>query len=147
MKTSQDIEQFLINPFGMMYSEVTAANLLKVDLYGNIIDPGTTQLGCNQAGYVLHSAIHEGRPEIQCVIHVHTAAGVAVSTMACGLLPISQEALTVRRSPLSRTTRVYTHAHTHTHTQHAHTHTHTHTRTHMHTQWTVAHFTRSTHCT
>ena len=78
-----------------MYSEVTASNLVTVDLSGNVIDPGTTQLGCNLAGYMLHSAIHEGRPEIQCVIHVHTGPGVAVSTMACGLLPISQEALTV----------------------------------------------------
>ena len=78
-----------------MYSEVTASNLVKVDLDGNVIDPGTTQLGCNLAGDVLHSAIHEGRPEIQCVIHVHTGPGVAVSAMTCGLLPISQEALTV----------------------------------------------------
>ena len=95
MKASQEKEHFLINPFGLMYSEVTASNLVKVDLDGNIIDPGTTQLGCNWAGYVLHSAIHEGRPEIQCVIHVHTGSGIAVSTMTCGLLPISQEALTV----------------------------------------------------
>ena len=95
MKASQEKEHFLINPFGLMYSEVTASNLLTIDLHGNVIDLGTTQLGCNLAGYMLHSAIHEGRPEVQCVIHVHTGPGVAVSTMACGLLPISQEALTV----------------------------------------------------
>ena len=93
---SQEKEQFLINPFGLLYSEVTASNLVKVDLHGNVLDPGTTQLGCNLAGYVLHSAIHEGRPEIQCVMHVHTGPGVAVSAMKCGLLPISQEALGVR---------------------------------------------------
>lgn len=79
-----------------MYSEVTASNLLLVDLDGNVLDPGTTQLGCNRAGYVLHSAIHEGRPEVQCVIHIHTGPGAAVSAMSCGLLPISQESLTVR---------------------------------------------------
>lgn len=95
MKASQEKEHFLINPFGLRYSEVTASNLLMVDLVGNVIDPGTTQLGCNLAGYVLHSAIHEGRPEVQCVIHIHTGCGVAVSAMACGLLPMSQEALTV----------------------------------------------------
>jgi len=95
VKISQQKEQFLINPFGLLYSEITASNLVKVDLSGKIIDPGTTQLGCNQAGYVLHSAVHKGRPEIQCVIHVHTGPGVAVSAMGCGLLPISQEALTV----------------------------------------------------
>lgn len=95
MKASQEKEHFLINPFGLLYSEVTASNLVKVDLDGNVIDPGTTQLGSNLAGYMLHSAIHEGRPEVQCVIHVHTGPGVAVSTMTCGLLPISQEALTV----------------------------------------------------
>ena len=95
MKTSQGKEQFFINPFGLMYSEVTASNLVTIDLSGNVLDPGTTQLGCNLAGYMLHSAIHEARPEVRCVIHVHTAPGVAVATMACGLLPISQEALTV----------------------------------------------------
>jgi len=92
---SQDKEQFLINPFGLMYSEVTASSLVKVDLSGNTLDPGSTQLGCNKAGYTLHSAIHEGRPEIQCVIHLHTGPGTAVSAMSCGLLPISQEALIV----------------------------------------------------
>ena len=95
MKTSQGREQFLINPFGLTYSEVTASNLVTIDLSGNVLDPGTTQLGCNLAGYMLHSAIHEARPEVRCVIHVHTAPGVAVAAMACGLLPISQEALTV----------------------------------------------------
>ncbi|XP_065919585.1 alpha-adducin-like isoform X1 [Dysidea avara] len=95
VKMSQDKEQFLINPFGLMYSEVTASSLVKVDLAGNTLDPGSTQLGCNKAGYMIHSAIHEGRPEIQCVIHLHSGPGAAVSAMSCGLLPISQEALIV----------------------------------------------------
>ena len=95
MKTSQEKEHFLINPFGLLYSEITASNLVTVDIDGNIIDPGTTQLGCNQAGYVLHSAIHEGRPEIQCVIHTHTIPGMAVAAMKCGLLRICQDGIFV----------------------------------------------------
>ena len=90
-------EHFLINPFGLHYSEVTAANLVKIDLAGNIVDPGTTQLGVNKAGYVIHSAIHEGRKDIKCIIHLHSQYGAAVSAMKCGLLPICQEALVVSK--------------------------------------------------
>lgn len=88
-------EHFLLNAFGLHYSEVTASNLVKVDICGNLIDPGSTQLGINRAGYVLHSAIHEARRDIKCVIHLHTPHGAGVSAMSCGLLPLCQEAMIV----------------------------------------------------
>lgn len=66
-----------------------------MDLDGKIIDPGSTNLGVNITGYVIHSAIHAGRKDIKCIIHVHTPAGTAVAAMKCGLLPISGESLTV----------------------------------------------------
>ena len=91
-------ENFLINAFGLHYSEVTASNLVKVNLEGNIIDPGSTQLGINKAGYVIHSAIHEARKDIRCIIHFHTPHGAGVSAMTCGLLPLCQEALIVSLS-------------------------------------------------
>ncbi|XP_078589429.1 alpha-adducin-like [Branchiostoma floridae x Branchiostoma japonicum] len=84
---------FLLNPFGLLYEEVTASNLLKVNLEGEVIDPGTTLLGVNLAGYLLHSAIHAARPDVRCVVHIHSPYAAAVSTMKCGLLPMSQEAL------------------------------------------------------
>jgi ribulose-5-phosphate 4-epimerase/fuculose-1-phosphate aldolase len=74
-----------------MFNEVTASSLVKVDLHGNVIGPGQI----NPAGYIIHSAIHEARPEVQCVLHTHTPAGVAVSTDKDGLWPISQPALLV----------------------------------------------------
>ena len=72
-------DHFLLNPFGLLYSEVTASNLVKVDMAGTVVDQGTTQLGVNSAGYALHSAIHEARPDVNCIIHVHTVPGAAVS--------------------------------------------------------------------
>lgn len=84
-------ETFLINHYGYMFSEVTASNLVKVDLHGNLLGPGQI----NPAGYIIHSAIHEARPEIQCVLHTHTPSGVAVSADPEGLWPISQPALLV----------------------------------------------------
>ena len=87
-------DQFLINPYGLMFEEITASNLVKIDHHGDVIDD-STGLGYNEAGFVIHGAVHQARPEIQCVIHTHTRAGVAVSAMKCGLLPISQHALRV----------------------------------------------------
>lgn len=85
-------ETFLINPFGLMFEEVRASNLVKVDLEGNVLsDP--EGLGINEAGFVIHGAVHAGRPDVLCVIHTHTPAGVAVSAQAAGLLPISQNAM------------------------------------------------------
>ena len=75
---------------------MTASSLVKVNSDGDIIDPGSTDLGINKTCYVIHSAIYNSRPDINCVIHVHPRAGVAVSCMKCGVLPISQDALIVR---------------------------------------------------
>lgn len=92
VRLSQDQEHFLLNPFGLQYHEITASSLLKVDMQGNVIDPGTTNFSYNRSGFVLHSAIHAARPDIKCVIHIHYPTCVAVSATKCGLLPISQEA-------------------------------------------------------
>ncbi len=89
-------DEFLINPYGLMFEEITASNLIKIDHDGKVIDD-PTGLGYNEAGFVIHGCIHEARPEAQCVIHTHTRAGVAVSAMKCGLLPISQHAMFVQR--------------------------------------------------
>ncbi len=89
-------DSFLINPYGMMYEEITASSLIKVDLQGKILyapDFGPLNYGVNQAGYVIHSAIHEARPEVACVIHTHSWASMAVSALECGLLPITQTAM------------------------------------------------------
>ena len=80
---------FLINPYGMLYEEVTASSLLKIDLDGNIL-LNATEFGVNRAGFVIHSAIHAARHDVDCVAHTHTPAGMAVSAMECGLLPIAQ---------------------------------------------------------
>ena len=76
-------KQFLINPFGLHYTEVTASNLVKVNLAGEILDGSAHPI--NPAGYVLHSAIHDGVPGAHCVMHTHTTAGVAVASLASGL--------------------------------------------------------------
>lgn len=94
-RINQEHEHFLINPFGVLYSEVTASSLVKVDMQGETIDPGSTTLGINKAGFTLHSAIHQARPDIKCIIHLHTPEVIAVSTMKCGFLPLSQESLIV----------------------------------------------------
>lgn len=86
-------EHFLVNPFGMMYGEVTASALVKVDVLGDTIDQGSSHFGVSKPSFALHSAIHQARPDIKCVVHLHNPASVAVSAMKCGLLPVSQEAL------------------------------------------------------
>jgi len=87
-------EYMLINPYGMMFDEITASSLVKIDKDGNVIDD-VTGLGINHAGFVIHGCMHEARPEINCVLHTHTRAGVAVAAQTCGLLPISQHSLRV----------------------------------------------------
>ncbi|XP_077606674.1 alpha-adducin isoform X2 [Crocuta crocuta] len=94
-RVSSEQEHFLIVPFGLLYSEVTASSLVKINLQGDIVDRGSTNLGVNQAGFTLHSAIYAARPDVKCVVHIHTPAGAAVSAMKCGLLPISPEALSL----------------------------------------------------
>ena len=83
---------FLINAYGLMFDEITASALVKVDLEGNILED-ETGLGINQAGFVIHSAVHKAREDVKCVIHTHSGAGVAVSAQAGGLLNISQHAM------------------------------------------------------
>jgi len=82
---------FLINPYGMMFEEITASSLLKVDLDGNIVMATSYQI--NPAGFTIHSAVHAAREDALCVIHLHTDYGIAVSAQQDGLLPISQQAL------------------------------------------------------
>jgi ribulose-5-phosphate 4-epimerase/fuculose-1-phosphate aldolase len=84
-------EHFLINPFGMMFEEITASSLVKVDLHGKIIMPSPYPI--NPAGFTIHSCVHEARPDVGAVMHTHTVAGIAVSTLKEGLLPLSQTAL------------------------------------------------------
>src|SRR5215218_5538380 len=87
---------FLINPYGLMFDEITASSLVKVDQQCNkIID---SPFPVNPAGFVIHSAVHEAREDIQCVLHTHSRAGVAVSAQKCGILPISQQSTFVLAS-------------------------------------------------
>lgn len=82
---------FLINPYGMLFEEITASSLVKVDTDGNKLDPAAADI--NPAGFTIHSAVHAARPDAHCVIHLHTADGVAVACQEAGLLPISQQSL------------------------------------------------------
>ena len=85
-----EAHHFLINPYGMMFDEITASSLVKVDERGEKVDSSPHPI--NPAGFVIHSAIHAARADVACVIHVHTPAGIAVSAQERGLLPISQQA-------------------------------------------------------
>ena len=85
---------FLINPYGLFFEEITASSLVKVDLEGFLVEE--TEYAINPAGFTIHSAIHDARPDAQFVMHLHTDAGVAVSAQKDGLLPISQHALITR---------------------------------------------------
>ena len=78
---------FLINPYGLRYDEVTASNLVKIDLEGNPVGPVAHPI--NRAGFIIHAAVHRARPDLHCVFHTHTTAGMAVAAQAAGLLPIS----------------------------------------------------------
>ena len=84
---------FLINSYGMMYDEVTASSLQKIDLDGNVILDAGNGFEVNPAGFIIHSAIHSGREDAGCVVHTHTRAAVAVSAGEVGLLPLSQSAM------------------------------------------------------
>lgn len=89
-------DAFLINAYGLLYEEITASSLLKIDHEGNILskpDFGGLDYGVNRAGFVIHSAIHMAKPDVHCVIHTHTWAGMAVSTMECGLLANTQTSM------------------------------------------------------
>jgi ribulose-5-phosphate 4-epimerase/fuculose-1-phosphate aldolase len=89
-------DQFLINPYGLFFDEITASSLVKIDQQGNKLED--SQFPVNQAGFIIHSAIHAVRHDAKCVLHTHTPNGVAVSTQRAGLLPISQHSLFVLNS-------------------------------------------------
>ena len=84
---------FLINAYGMTYDEINASSLVKIDLDGRLVQDSGTGYGINQAGFVIHSAVHRALPGVHCVIHTHTVAGMAVSALECGLLPLTQNAM------------------------------------------------------
>lgn len=89
-------EHFLINRFGLRHDEITASNLITLDLDGNVIDPGSVQTDnddINVTGYVIHSAIHAARPDLHCVMHSHAEFGLAVSALKEGLIPMVQDAM------------------------------------------------------
>jgi ribulose-5-phosphate 4-epimerase/fuculose-1-phosphate aldolase len=85
-------DQFLLNPYGMLFEEITASSLIKVDIEGEKLSDSPYEV--NRAGFVIHSAVHMGAPAAHCVMHCHTVAGVGVSSQKQGLLPITQMALT-----------------------------------------------------
>ncbi len=91
-----EAHQFLINPYGMMFDEITASSLVKVDMECRKLHD--SPFSVNPAGFVIHSAVHEARPEVGCVLHTHTRAGVAVSSQKHGVLPISQQSTFVLAS-------------------------------------------------
>lgn len=84
---------FLINPYGLLFEELTASSLVKVDEEGRILSP--TEYRINPAGFVIHGAIHMARPDVACALHTHTPAGTSVATQKGGLLPLTQHALAV----------------------------------------------------
>ena len=86
-------EHLLINLYGLLYKEITASSLVKIDVEGEIVSKPDTDYGINKSGYVIHGAIHKARPDVNAIIHSHTRAGIAVSTMKCGLLPMSQTSM------------------------------------------------------
>lgn len=83
-------DELLINLYGLLYREITASSLVRISVDGEILWKPETDYGINKSGYVIHGAIHKARPDVRCVIHTHTRAGMAVSAMTCGLLPLSQ---------------------------------------------------------
>ena len=84
-------DAFLINPYGLLFEEITASNLVKVNQAGEKVS--SSEFDINPAGFTIHSAVHDARSDAHCVIHLHTSDGVAVSTQQQGLLPISQQSL------------------------------------------------------
>src|ERR1700674_3949338 len=83
-------DHLLINLYGLLYKEITASSLVKIDVEGDIIWKPDTDYNINVSGYVIHGAIHKARPDVACVLHTHTRAGMAISAMKGGLLPLSQ---------------------------------------------------------
>ena len=88
--------QFLINPYGLLFEEITASSLIKIDLQGNKLEESAFHV--NPAGFTIHSAIHAARHDAQCVMHTHTLNGIAVSAQQGGVLPLSQQSIFVLSS-------------------------------------------------
>ena len=88
--------EFLINPYGLMFDEVTASSLVKIDQSGNKLDDSPFPV--NPAGFIIHGAVHSARHDVQCVLHVHSVNGVAVSAQKSGVLPLSQQSMFVLSS-------------------------------------------------
>ena len=86
-------DHFLINSYGLLYEEMTASSMVKINLDGEVIWKPDFDYGFNRAGFVIHAAVHRARPDAHCVGHTHTEAGMAVSALRCGLLPITQMAM------------------------------------------------------
>ncbi|XP_057687742.1 beta-adducin isoform X2 [Corythoichthys intestinalis] len=95
LRVSKEQEHFLVLPDGLAYSEVTGSSLVKVNILGEMVEKGSTNLGVDTEKFSLHSAIYSARPDARCLLHLHTPATAAVSAMKCGLLPLSHEALLV----------------------------------------------------
>ncbi|XP_077679310.1 gamma-adducin isoform X1 [Eretmochelys imbricata] len=93
VRVSKEQDHILIIPRGLSFSEASASNLIKLNILGDVVDQGSTNLSIDNAGFSPHAAIYSMRPDVRCVIHIHTPATAAVSSMKCGILPISQEAL------------------------------------------------------
>jgi ribulose-5-phosphate 4-epimerase/fuculose-1-phosphate aldolase len=87
---------FLINPYGMMFEEITASSLIKIDLEGNKVMDSPYEI--NPAGFTIHSCIHAAREDVSCIVHIHSLNGVAISAQKDGVLPISQQSLFVLSS-------------------------------------------------
>jgi ribulose-5-phosphate 4-epimerase/fuculose-1-phosphate aldolase len=81
-------DQFLINPHGWFFDEITASSLVRIDVEGRAVDDDRFEV--NAAGFTIHSALHQSRPDVECVVHLHTDAGMAVAALQCGLLPLNQ---------------------------------------------------------
>ncbi|XP_014300114.1 protein hu-li tai shao isoform X9 [Microplitis demolitor] len=94
-RLNADEEHFLVNPFGLLYHEVTASSLVKVDMQGQVVEQGTTNFGVHVAEFQLHSTIHAARPDIKCIIHITTPTVTAVSSLKTGLLPIGPESIVI----------------------------------------------------
>jgi ribulose-5-phosphate 4-epimerase/fuculose-1-phosphate aldolase len=99
-------DHFLINPYGLLFDEVTASSLVKIDVGGNKVEPSDSVINSN--GFAIPSTIHMARPEVACVLHTHSIAGCAVSMQRDGLLPLNQHALQVMEVRRGFSTRIRT---------------------------------------
>ncbi|XP_006728076.1 beta-adducin isoform X2 [Leptonychotes weddellii] len=95
LRVSKEQDHFLISPKGVSCNEVTASSLIKVNILGEVVEKGSSCFPVDTTGFCLHSAIYAARPDVRCIIHLHTPATAAVSAMKCGLLPVSHNALLV----------------------------------------------------